>query len=177
MALATAFGSLLSNQAQIRESKWLLRDDERACIEPQAGRPLQSFATKLAIAGALKRNTPIPPMLGFASTPMIGSGDQMINTDGASTRVAGIGGRMAFGSGVLVILTRTKGVGFGRRSFRCDRRIRRAKVRCLERRRLRSGRAGVSSCHSFFRLPLLPRLRRALIVVAEFLSLSSLCVT
>ena len=37
----------------------------------------------------------------------------------------------------------------------------------------------ISSCHSFFRLPLLPRLRRALIVVcpAEFLSLSSLCVT
>jgi hypothetical protein len=33
--------------------------------------------------------------------------------------------------------------------------------------------------HSFFRLPLLPRLRRALIVVcpAELLSLSSLCVT
>ena len=36
-----------------------------------------------------------------------------------------------------------------------------------------------SLSHSFFRLPLLPRLRRALIVVcpAELLSLSSLCVT
>ena len=35
------------------------------------------------------------------------------------------------------------------------------------------------SCHAFFRLPLLPRLRRALIVVcsAEILSLSCLCVT
>ena len=49
----------------------------------------------------------------------------------------------------------------------------------LTGRRLRSGRSGVSSCHSFFRLPLLPRLRRALIVVcpAELLSPSSLCVT
>lgn len=39
--------------------------------------------------------------------------------------------------------------------------------------------ASLREAHSFFRLPLLPRLCRALIVVcpAEFLSLSSLCVT
>ena len=76
-----------------------------------------SFAMKQAIAGALKKNTPIPQRLGSASTRTIGSGGPTISTDGASTRAAVIGAPTAFGSSSSSSRLDSRGVGFGRRLF------------------------------------------------------------
>ena len=70
-----------------------------------------SFAMVRATAGAPKRDMPIPPMLAFRSTPMIGSGAPTISTGGASTRAAAIGVRKASGSsfkGLPAILPKKK---------------------------------------------------------------------